>query len=458
MNVRRYSLHSMIIGIVAGLLIALASYSIADNENPLKQPQASYIYQQSDQKTLSVEDVQRFTNAISQIKSFYVEPVSDSQIFENAIRGMLSNLDPHSAYLDESDFKQLTSATSGEFGGLGIEVTMEEGLIKVITPIDDTPAYHAGIKAGDLIVRLDSTPIQGMSLKDAIGKMRGKKGSIVNLTVIREGENKPLTFNIVRDVIQVKSVKHKVLEEDYGYLRLSHFQVPSADNLAKAIRLIQTQTNNNLKGVILDLRNNPGGLLDAAIEVSDLFLDSNKLGVNKLIVYTEGRVPGAHFSANANPGDLLKGIPMVILINQGSASAAEIVAGALQDHKRALLMGQTSFGKGSVQTVLPLDNNTGIKLTTALYFTPLGRSIQAKGIKPDIIIDEVQLTKPEISTIKRLKEANLLGHILNKDETKASADGKDSKKDALVYEDYPLYEALNVLKGMAVAQRFYQTN
>lgn len=441
-------------GLVAGIAIAISGYAIADVDKTIAPPKPM-IYQSSQPQSLPLKDVQRFTNAISIIKSYYVDSVSDNALFENAIRGMLENLDPHSSYLDESDFKQLTSATSGEFGGLGIEVTMEEGLIRVITPIDDTPAFHAGIKAGDLIVRLDNTPIRGMSLKDAIDRMRGKKGTIVNLTVIREGEKKPLSFNIVRDVIHIKSVKSKVLEEGYGYVRLSHFQVPSAENINSAIKLLKSQSDGKLKGLILDLRNNPGGLLDSAIEISDLFLDSNKLGVNKLIVYTEGRVPGAHFSASANPGDILNGAPIVILINQGSASAAEIVAGALQDHKRAIIVGKSSFGKGSVQTVLPLDNQTGVKLTTALYFTPHGHSIQARGIQPDIVIDELTIQKNKKSEIIQLTESQLLGHFDNKE-----VNNNEKKKDItmntanLPYEDYPLYEALNVLKSMVIAKNF----
>lgn len=414
---------------------------------------APMIYQKPRTQSLSLQDVQRFSNAIAIIKSYYVESVPNSKLFENAIRGMLDNLDPHSAYLDESDFKELTSATNGEFGGLGIEVTMEDGLIRVIAPIDDTPAAHAGIKPGDLIVRLDNEPIRGMSLKTAVEKMRGKNGTIVNLTIIREGEKKPLSFNIVREVIHVKSVKYKLLENGYGYVRLSHFQVPSAQNISIAIKSLKSQSGGKLKGLILDLRNNPGGLLDSAIEISDLFLDSNKLGTNKLIVYTEGRVPGAHFSVNANPGDLLNNVPMVVLINQGSASAAEIVAGALQDHKRAIIVGKTSFGKGSVQTVLPLDNQTGIKLTTALYYTPLGHSIQAKGIKPDIFIDELSVQKAKKSEFIELSEAQLAGHFNNtqSSENEPSNQTKIIETD-LVYHDYPLYEALIVLKGLVIAK------
>jgi carboxyl-terminal processing protease len=446
MNARRHPVYYSVLGLITGISIAIGSYALADVETP--------VMARTSQQALPLEDVQRFTNAIRQIKSFYVEPVSDSVLFENAIRGMLAGLDPHSAYLDEAEFKQLTSATNGEFAGLGIEVTMEDGLIRVITPIDDTPAWHAGIKAGDLIVRLDKSPIKGMSLKNAIEKMRGKKGSIVNLTVIREGEKKPLSFNIVRDVIHVKSTKHKVLDGNYGYVRLSHFQLSSADNLANAIKLINSQTGGKMKGLILDLRNNPGGLLDSAIEVSDLFLDRNKMGVNKLIVYTEGRVPGAHFAANARPGDVLNGTPIVILINEGSASAAEIVAGALQDHKRAVLVGKDTFGKGSVQTVLPLDNNTGVKITTALYFTPLGRSIQAKGIKPDIVVDDLKLQQQEEPLVESLKETNLAGHLENIDgvDNNTATEGKADRR-SLANEDYPLYEALNVLKGMVVVQR-----
>ena len=330
--------------------------------------------EESTPKRVPLEEVQRFSNAIGEIKKYYVKPVDDKELFDNAIRGMLSGLDPHSSYLDEEEFKELQTSTSGEFGGLGIEVTMEDGVVKVITPLVDTPAFKAGIKSGDYIIKLGKESVQGISLKDAVNLMRGKPGSTIELTILRKGAGKPLVFDLIREVIQIKSVQSKLLAEGYGYIRLTQFQALTGKDMLSAIKQLKQQSNGKLKGLVLDLRNNPGGLLDSAIQVSDAFLGTDKSGKQEMIVYTEGRQPGSKFTALAkpNPIDAIDNAPMVVLINNGSASASEIVAGALKDNKRAIILGTKSFGKGSVQTVLPLDAKTGIKLTTALYYTPSG--------------------------------------------------------------------------------------
>ena len=405
---------------------------------------------------IPMEDVQRFSNALSEIKKYYVKPISDKELFDNAIRGMLNGLDPHSGYLDENDFKELQTSTNGEFGGLGIEVTMEEGVVKVITPLVDTPAFKAGVKSGDYIIKLGSKSVQGLELKDAVNMMRGKEGSAIELTVLRKGQTKPLTFNLVREKIQIKSVKSKLYENTYAYIRLSQFQALTDKDMEQAVAQLKTQAGGQLKGLVLDLRNNPGGLLDSAIQVSDAFLDKDKKGKPEMIVYTQGRLPGSKFTAMAQPGDILDHAPIVVLINNGSASASEIVAGALKDNKRAIILGTRSFGKGSVQTVLPLDSKRGIKLTTALYFTPSGTSIQAKGITPDIIVEEVNIPK---TTDKKgdsmgYSEADLSGHILNannaqKDTIKQTINDEQN----LLHEDYQLYAALTILKGLAIAQK-----
>lgn len=412
---------------------------------------------QSSTKQIPMEDVQRFSNAIGEIKKYYVKPVDDKELFDNAIRGMLSGLDPHSTYLDEDAFKELQTSTSGEFGGLGIEVTMEDGVVKVVTPLVDTPAFKAGIKAGDYIIKLGSKSVQGISLKDAVDLMRGKEGTTLDLTILRKGENKPLTFSLVREKIMIKSVKSKLLDDGYGYVRLTQFQALTGQDMEKAIAQLKQQSGGNLKGLILDLRNNPGGLLDSAIQVSDAFLASDKNGKPEMIVYTQGRLPGSKFTAlSTNTKDILNNAPMVVLINNGSASASEIVAGALKDNKRALILGTQSFGKGSVQTVLPLDDKRGIKLTTALYYTPSGTSIQAKGITPDIVVEEIEVPKVAAKTdsFAGFSEADLSGHLLNKNEDAAKTNNVAVKDDqTLLHEDYQLYAALTILKGLAVAKR-----
>ncbi len=415
-------------------------------------------------KALPLDDLQRFTSVVEQIRKYYVKPVDDKELFENAIRGMLTGLDPHSSYLDPSEFSDLRANTSGKFGGLGIEVTMEDGYVRVISPIDETPAQRAGIKAGDVIVRLDETPVKGLTLKKAVEMMRGDRGTNIILTIMRKGEAQPLKLKVTRDLIQVKSVRTKVLDKNYGYIRISQFQTQSGEDLVNAINQLKKETNNNLKGIILDLRNNPGGILESSVKVSDAFLDKTKLGYSGIIVYTEGRLPGSEIKELAEDGDLLNGAPIVTLVNGGSASASEIVAGALQDHKRSLIVGTQTFGKGSVQTVLPLKDNHGLKLTTALYFTPSGRSIQAQGITPDIEIPDLKIPESKAEDSENwinVREADLQGHLDNGNKEKPKESTKDKTpvsenvlptteddKKPLVNQDYQLNAALNLLKGL----------
>jgi carboxyl-terminal processing protease len=396
--------------------------------------------------TIPFEGLKTFSEVYGRIRQDYVEPVPDSKLLEDAIRGMLSGLDPHSSYLDQEQYNELKVGTTGQFGGLGIEVGMENGFVKVISPIDDTPAQKAGIKAGDLIIRLDDKPVKGMSLNDAVKSMRGEPGSEIVLTVVREGVEQPLKIKIVRDIIKVKSVKSRSLEDGYGYVRITSFQAKTGDSVVEAIN--ELRKNGDLKGLVLDLRNNPGGVLNAAVSVSDAFLDSG------LVVYTDGRIEDSKMKFNATPGDILKGAPIVVLINAGSASASEIVAGALQDHKRAIIMGEKTFGKGSVQTILPTSNGGAVKLTTARYYTPSGRSIQAEGITPDVPISKVKLEAVAQSEFGPLKEADLTNHLSN-DKSPKKGDKKTDEKpeDALAVQDYPLNEALNLLKGIYISRQ-----
>jgi carboxyl-terminal processing protease len=319
--------------------------------------------------------------------------------------------------------------------------------VKVIAPIDDTPAQRAGVQAGDLIIRLDSKPVKGLTLHQAVNIMRGKVGTPILLTVVRDGEDKPLEIKIVRDTIKVKSVKHKSLGDGFGYLRISQFQSHTGENLEDALKSLRDESDGNVKGLILDLRNNPGGVLNAAVEVSDAFLNKG------LIVYTKGRGPDSELRFNATPKELLEGAPLVVLVNGGSASASEIVAGALQDHKRAVVIGTRTFGKGSVQTILPLQNNTALKLTTARYYTPSGRSIQAEGIKPDIELESIKVTTADDLSAIRLKEADLAGHLENGEKEEKSEAEKSGEAVSLAQSDYQLYEALNILKGLHILQR-----
>lgn len=392
---------------------------------------------------LPVEDLRRFTDVYMRIKRNYVTEVDDRELLDNAIKGMLSGLDPHSAYLDEREFRDLQVGTSGEFGGLGIEVGMEDGFIKVIAPIDDTPASRAGIRAGDLIIRLDDTPVKGMTLSDAVNRMRGPRGTDIILTIMREGVEGPQRITITRDIIRVQSVRSEMLEPGFGYVRITNFQARTARDLVRAVEGLKEQ--GPLYGLILDLRNNPGGVLNGAVGVSDAFLDGG------LIVYTEGRLQESQFRYTASPGDVAAGAPIVVLVNEGSASASEIVAGALQDHKRAVIMGAPTFGKGSVQTILPLAQETAIKLTTARYFTPEGRSIQAEGIQPDIRLEPLTVTRAEENG-PRVSEASLPRRLEGNSDTPRNGanDKAPADKEPLAHRDYGLYEALNLLKGLAI--------
>ena len=401
---------------------------------------------------IPLNELRTFSEIFGRIKNNYVEPVEDKELLQNAIRGMLSGLDPHSTYLDLEDFKNLREGTSGEFGGLGIEVTLEDGFVRVVSPIDDTPAAEAGVLAGDLIIRLDKKPVKGMALREAVDMMRGKPGTDLLITILREGEDKPLNITLTRAIIKVKSVKHKTLEPGYGYVRISTFQQRTSEGLNKAIEQLKKDNNDKLSGLVLDLRNNPGGLLNAAVDVSDAFITKG------LIVYTDGRIPDSKQEFNAKPRDLLEGAPLVVLVNGGSASASEIVAGALQDHHRAVILGSKTFGKGSVQTVMPLTDKTAVKMTTARYFTPSGRSIQAEGIVPDITIERVKITAINNTGFKPLSERDLSKHISNGNgktdtDTSEKVTDKEISSAPLAVTDYALSEALNLLKGINILKK-----
>lgn len=465
MSTRRWFLHCFNTMLVVSLLSFGAQGFAADTS---KHDNSDASASDTD---IPVQDIQRFSTVIAQIKRYYIEKASDRELFNNAIRGMLMNLDPHSSFLDEEDLKDLQTVTTGEFGGIGIEIIPENGYIKVISPLDDTPAFKAGIKSGDMIVRIDNKVIKQMTMREAINMIRGKRGSHVDLLVVRKGEKKPMKFTVMRDVIKVASVKSKMLENGYGYVRLAFFQAPAENDLKVAIEKLKKQSDGHLKGLVIDLRNDPGGLLDAAIHIADMFLDSPKK-YDGLIVYTKGRIPGADIRAKTTPGDIVKGTPIVVLVNGGSASASEIVAGALQDYKRAVIMGTKSFGKGSVQTIIPIDRNSGIKLTTALYFTPAGRSIQALGIVPDVVVPELKVNKEEDTALEDVNENDLEGRLNNanakpaaKSEEKPvekqpssdvmkpkSTSDDGPKANPLAFEDYQLFEALNLLKGMYATQ------
>jgi len=451
------------LGLIAGVLVSLHFSAVADKDT---------------ETALPIEDLRAFSEVFGRIKSDYVEPVSDKKLITEAINGMLSGLDPHSAYLDAEGFKELQVGTQGEFGGLGIEVSMEDGLVKVISPIEDTPAFQAGIKSGDLIIKLDDTLVKGLTLNDAVKHMRGKPGSKITLTVIRKNEGKPLIFTLARAVIKVKSIKFKTIEPGYGFVRITQFQEHTGENLASALEDLSKQNPAGLKGLVLDLRNDPGGLLTAAVGVSAAFLPKDAL-----VVYTEGRTADAKMRLTATPEDYLRGdgkndylkklpatikdVPLIVLVNGGSASASEIVAGALQDHKRAVIMGTQTFGKGSVQTILPLGGNAAIKLTTARYYTPGGRSIQAKGIIPDILVED-PATREQDKTF-RLREVDLERHLSNdrqpeektesvKPAAPTKAPSKPQEEETAKPElaafgeknDYQLNQAINLLKGMNI--------
>ena len=391
--------------------------------------------------SLPLNQLQAFSEVYLKIKQNYVQDISDKELFDNAIKGMLEGLDPHSTFLNEKDFKDLQIGTKGEFGGLGIEVTMEDGFVKVITPIDDTPAYKAGVKAGDLIIEINKKSVKGQSLNQAVDQMRGKIGSPILLTIARKGETGPLEIKIIRAKIVVKSVKYELIDNNYGYIRISSFQNKTGNNLYDAISNLKKEAKGNIKGFVLDMRNNPGGVLGAAVDVSDAFIKGKKK-----LVFTKGKTANAIYEFNSNNTDLAEGKPIVVLINGGYASASEIVAGALQDHNRAVIMGTQSFGKGSVQTILPITSKTAVKITTARYYTPNGRSIQAKGITPDIIVKDLELST--LNENKMIKESDLKGHLENTDKKNAEEILQiQSKK---LENDYQLSEAINLLKGLHI--------
>ena len=394
--------------------------------------------EEKDVDVLPLNEIRTFTEIFSKIKNDYVENINDKKLLENAIRGMLQGLDPHSAYLDKEAYRELQEGASGKFGGLGIEVGYEDGFVKVISPIDDTPAQRAGVKAGDLIIKLDGKSVKGISLMEAVKMMRGKPGSEIVLTILREGEEKPFNLSVVRDVITIKSIKAETIEPGFMYIRISNFQIHTVDDMRKSLKKLKNENTDNLKGLVLDLRNNPGGLLNAAVGVSDLFLN------NGLIVYTEGRIKDSKLKFTAKPTEVFKNIPIIVLVNGGSASASEIVAGALQDHKRAIIMGERTFGKGSVQTILPMSDETALKLTTARYYTPSGKSIQAKGIEPDIIIEQGTFTSQDY---QYLSESDLKDSLDNENDNNENSTGE--KEEDRLQKDYQLSRAIDLIKGIS---------
>ncbi len=429
----------LVFGIFVGVSVSLTSSVLAEKKN-------------AEATGLPLNELRNFSDIFARIKTDYVEDVDDKTLLENAIRGMLTGLDPHSTYLNPDEYKELKIGTTGKFGGLGIQVGMEDGFVKVISPIDDTPAFRAGLEAGDLIIRLNEKSVKGMTLNDAVKIMRGDPGTDIQLTVIREGADKPLPFTVTRDIISVKSVKSRILEPDYGYIRISNFQSKTARDLVSEVSKLKKDNKNELKGLVIDLRNNPGGVLSAAADVSDAFIDNGKL------VYTKGRIDNSEFEFNAKPGDIMNGLPLVVLINGGSASASEIVAGALQDHHRAVVMGSKSFGKGSVQTIQELRSGGAVKITTARYFTPSGRSIQGEGITPDILLERYEIKDSTDETSLSIKESDLSHSISNPTKSqeaikKAEAEGKKEDEEhpkLKASEDFQLYEALLLLKGLNI--------
>jgi carboxyl-terminal processing protease len=404
-------------------------------------------------------EIQQFVTAIAVIKHYYIKNVPDKKLFNYAISGMLNNLDPHSSFLDDQALKNLQTAVSGKFVGVGIELTIKDKALKVISPLEGTPADRAGIKPNDLIVKVGNKLVQNMTLQEAINNIKGKRGTFVTLTIIRPGTDKPLIKKIKRDIIKVVMIKDKTLEPGYGYIRLAMFQGPVTKNLHKAIKKLLKASGGRLKGLILDLRSNPGGLLQASAGVSDTFLNSNKLTkkYNDLIVYTKGRIKGSDVKFKAHPGDMIKGTPLVVLINGGSASASEIVAGALQDYKRAVIMGTRSFGKGSVQTVIPINKTSAIKITTALYHTPNGSVIQARGIIPDVVVPALEVSDKNLKDLIKIDESDYQNHLANGDGKKEAKYLEQLRKRRkselkLAKDDYQMYEALMMLKGMSAVQ------
>ena len=403
----------------------------------LSTPVVPVMAEESEQ--LPLEELRMFAEVFGRIKSAYVEPVTDEQLLEDAIRGMVAGLDPHSSYLAPDDFGSLQESTSGRFGGLGIEVGMKDGFIHVISPIDDTPASRAGLQSGDLIIKIDDTPVQGMGLSEAVDLLRGEIGTSVRLSIMRDSADVPFEVEVERAAIKSSSVKSRLLADGYGYVRISQFQANTGEELNSAIAKVSEAQP--LKGLVVDLRNNPGGVLQAAVDVSDAFLNEGR------IVYTEGRLERSELSFDAKADTAVPmDTPVIVLINGGSASASEIVAGALQDQKRAVILGTQSFGKGSVQTILPLSEDRGVKITTARYFTPSGRSIQAQGIVPDVVVERRSLTDADTPEVDIVRERDLTGHLENGDESKPVAEELNG-------EDFQLYQAYTLLKALNIVSK-----
>jgi carboxyl-terminal processing protease len=423
------------------LLLSILSFSFT----------TSWAADKSEQETQA--GLKKFSAIISDIQKYYVYPETKQSLFNDAFRGMLNGLDPHSAYLDENDWRDLQETASGKFAGIGLEVTMKHGLVTVISPLNGSPAQAAGIKPKDTLIRLNGTPLVGLTLRMAIDKLRGPENTKITLDVMRKGLSKPLHLVLTRKIIKIESVKSELLNNKYGYISISMFQDSTLKEMNTAIQSLKKEVKqknkSTLQGIILDLRDNPGGLMDSAVDVANDFLDGKKK--KTLIVYTKGRGPWAEFSAYATSQDLLNHIPMVVLVNEGTASGGEIVAGALKDNHRALLLGTQTFGKGSVQMVIPVDQDSAIRLTTALYYTPNGVSIQARGITPDITVDQISLNSSAFvqNAIQwnNLSEGDLQGHLKSATPEK-NQPGNSQNNDSLMEHDYQLYQALNILKGM----------
>ena len=445
----------------ATAILLHASTSLPFSFSFLTDSAASTAANAPKEKTVSLKQIDRLKETISAIQKNYITDVNEDVLFDNAIRGMVTQLDPHSDFMSKQDLKDLETTVSGEFVGIGVELTTERGMLRVISPIEGTPAAKAGLKPGDLIVKVDDKFIQDMTVNEAIAQIKGKPGTSVTLTLVRKNNSQPLVITIPREVVHINSVKAKLLAPGYAYVRLAFFQGPVADELRSAIEKLKSESQGQLKGFVLDLRNNPGGLLDVSADVVDLFLNKNTTArYNHVIVYTKGRLQKADVKFYAHNHDIIPHVPMVVLINGGSASASEITAGALQDYKRAIIMGTRSFGKGSVQTVIPIGSNNALKLTTALYYTPSGREIQARGIEPDVLVPELSVDEKKVASLLDLDEANFNHYIENKTDAmdvkqaRTSRD-KDQQKTAveLAKSDYQLYEAYMMLKGMYASRQ-----
>ena len=409
----------------------------SEEKNKINQ---TVVKKEKPEAVLPLEDLRVFAESFKRIRSSYVDEITDQDLLVFAVKGMLAELDPHSAYLDKEAIKDFEESTTGNYGGLGIEIIKEQNFIKVISPIDDTPASQAGIESGDLITNLDGTSVKGMSINDAVKIMRGEPETKIDITIIKKRSGEVIDLSLTRRLVKVSSVRQRYLEEGFGYLRIAQFQARTAQEVREAI--IKLKDSGDLKGLIIDLRNNPGGILRASVDVADTFLDKG------LIVYTSGRLQESQKRYEARPGDMLSGIPIVTLVNEGSASASEILAGALQDQERSIVIGTNTFGKGSVQTIIPITETRAVKLTTARYFTPNGRSIQAEGIIPDINVPKHRVISPKRGTLK-ISEKSLSGHLTNEKSSRDKVDEEEEKENSdLVFRDFQLYQALNVLTGL----------